>query len=136
MQTKLAGLLLAHAPLAALVGNRIQWDTLPQGSPQPSIVMYVISGVTDYTMAGASGYVQTRVQFDCRGAKTSTKSGAAAAREVAEALNKCLSGFRGEFGGYRFQGCFAQGQRTRFDKDSASEWFTDSRDFILHWSPA
>lgn len=130
MQTKLAGLLLAHAPLAALIGNRIQWDTLPQGSPQPSIVMYVISGVTDYTMQGASGYVMTRVQFDCRGAT------AANARAVAEALEARLSGFRGEFGGYRFQGCFAQGQRTRFDKDSVTSWFTDSRDFTIHWAPA
>jgi hypothetical protein len=130
MQTKLASLLLAHAPLAALVGNCIQWDTLPQGSAQPSIVMYVISGVTDYTMQGASGYVQTRVQFDCRGAT------AASARAVAEALEDRLSGFRGEFDGFKFQGCFAQGQRTRFDKDGPANWFTDSRDFTIHWAPA
>lgn len=32
MQTKLAGLLLAYAPLAALVGNRVQWDALPKVS--------------------------------------------------------------------------------------------------------
>lgn len=130
MQTKLAGLLLAHAPLAALIGNRVQWDTLPQGSAQPSIVMYVISGVTDYTMRGASGYVQTRVQFDCRGAT------AASARAVAEALEARLSGFHGEFGGYKFQGIFMQGQRTRFDKDAATSWFTDSRDATIHWAPA
>ena len=130
MQTKLAGLLLAHPPLAALVGNRVQWDTLPQGADQPSIVMYVISGVTDYTMQGASGYVQTRVQFDCRGET------AADARAVAEVLNVRLSGFRGDFGGYRFQGAFAQGQRTRFDKDGPTNWFTDSRDFTIHWAPA
>ena len=130
MQTKLANLLLAHAPLSALVGNRILWDTLPQGSAQPSIVMFVISGVTDYTMAGESGYVMTRVQFDCRG-KT-----AASARAVAEALKDRLSGFRGVFQGYRFQGCFEQGQRTRFDKDGPADWFTDSRDYLIHWSPA
>lgn len=130
MQTKLAGLLLAHAPLAALVANRIQWDTLPQGSAQPSVVMYVISGVTDYTMQGASGYVQTRVQFDCRGTT------AASARAVAEALEERLSGFQGDFGGYKFQGIFMQGQRTRFDKDSATSWFTDSRDALFHWAPA
>jgi hypothetical protein len=130
MQTKLAGLLLAHAPLAALIVNRAHWDTLPQGSLQPSVVMYVISGVTDYTYAGASGYVMTRVQFDCRGAT------AASARAVAEALNDRLSGLSETFGGFKFQGCFAQGQRTRFDKDAASSWFTDSRDFTIHWAPA
>lgn len=130
MQTVLANLLLAHAPLAALVGNRIQWDTLPQGAQQPSIVMYVISGVTDYTMQGPSGYVMTRVQFDSRGAT------AAQARAVANALGDRLSGFSGVFAGYRFQGCFEQGQRTRFDKDGPDKWFTDSRDFTIHWSPA
>jgi len=130
MQTKLAPLLLTHAPLVALVGNRIQWDTLPQGSAQPSVVMYVISGVTDYTMAGASGYVMTRVQFDCR-AETAAK-----ARAIAEAVEAKLSGFRGLYQGFNFQGCFAQGQRTRFDKDGAASWFTDSRDFTIHWSPA
>lgn len=130
MQSKLANLLLAYAPLSALVGNRIQWDTLPQGSAQPSIVMYVVSGVTDYTMSGESGYVMTRVQFDCRGTT------AASARAVAEALKDRLSGFRGVFQGYRIQGCFEQGQRTRFDKDGPANWFTDSRDYQIHWAPA
>lgn len=128
MQTKLAPLLLTHAPLVALVGNRIQWDTLPQGSPPNSVVMYVISGVTDYTMAGASGYVMTRVQFDCRGET------AAKARAIAEAVEAKLSGYSGVYQGFSFQGVFQQGQRTRFDKDGATTWFTDSRDFTIHWA--
>lgn len=130
MQTVLANLLLAHAPLLALVGNRVQWDALPQGSPQPSIVMSVISGVTNYTMQGASGFVSTRVQFDCRGTT------APQARQVAEALKARLSGLSLIFSGFEFQGCFEQGQRTRFDKDGAVTWFTDSRDFSIHWAPA
>jgi hypothetical protein len=130
MQTKLANLLLSHAPLATLVGNRVQWDVLPQGSAQGSVVMYVISGVTDYTMAGASGYVATRVQFDCRGET------AAKARAIAEEVEALLSGYTGTFQGFKFQGVFQQGQRTRFDKDGATSWFTDSRDFIFHWAPA
>ena len=130
MQQVLANLLLAHAPLKALVGTNLHWDTMVQGAPLPNIVMFVVSGVTDYTMAGASGYVQTRVQFDARG------TSAAQARSVANALRDRLSGFRGLYSGFRFQGCFEQGQRTRFDKDGNVIWFTDSRDFIIHWSPA
>lgn len=130
MQTKLADLLLAYAPLAALIGNRVHWDTLPQATPQSTIVMYVISGVTDYTMAGASGLVMTRVQFDCRG------DTAAKARAVAEALKTRLSGLRTVFEGFEFQGCFQQGQRTRFDQDGPAKWFTDSRDFTIWWRPA
>lgn len=130
MQQVLANLLLAHAPLKALVVNRIQWDTIPQSEPFPSVVMFVISGVTDYTMQGASGLVMTRVQFDCRG------NTAAQARQVANALRDRLSGFSGVFSGYHFQGCFEQGQRTRFDRDPPATWFTDSRDYTIHWAPA
>jgi hypothetical protein len=130
MQTKLLPLLLTHAPLVALIGNRIAWDRLVQGSAQGSVVMYVISGVTDYTMASASGYVLTRVQIDSRG------SDAAKARAIAEEVEAKLSGYRGTYQGFEFQGIFMQGQRTRFDKDGPAEWFTDSRDYLIHWAPA
>lgn len=130
MQLVLANLLLAHAPLKALVDTRIDWDVAPESGRIPSVVMFVISGVTDYTMKGASGYVMTRVQFDSRGRT------AAEARSVANALKNRLSGFSGQFQGFSFQGCFEQSQRTRHDKDGPKEWFTDSRDFTIHWAPA
>lgn len=130
MQLVLANLLLDHLPLKSLIGDNLHWDTMVQGAPLPNVVMFVISGVVDYVMSGASGYVQTRVQFDSRG------SSAAEARAVAEALAARLSGFSGIYAGIRFQGVFAQGQRTRFDKADGVEWFTDSRDFIIHWAPA
>lgn len=130
MQLVLANFLLAHPPLAALVANRIHWDVMLQGQPLPNIVMFVISGITDYTMQGPSGYAMTRVQFDCRG------STAAEARSVAQALQTRLSGFSGPFEDFAFQGCFEQSQRTRADKDDGSVWFTDSRDFTIHWAPA
>ena len=130
MQTKLANLLLAHAPLAALIGNRIQWDTLPQGTPVGTISMSVVSGITDYTMAGASGLVFNRIQFDCR------DSSAAKARAIAEALEARLSGFRGVFQGYKFMGCFEVGQRTDFGKVDTNSWFTDSRDYMITWGSA
>lgn len=130
MQTKLANLLLAYAPLAALVGNRVQWDTLPQGTPQGTISMTLVSGIVDYHMAGPSGLEFARVQFDCR------DSSAAKARAIAEALKVRLSGFRGEFQGYKFMGCFQAGQRTSAGKVDANEWFTDSRDFQITWGLA
>lgn len=127
MQLVLANLLLAHAPLAALVGNRVQWDTLPQGTPQGTIAMSVVSGITDYHMLGPSGLAFSRIQFDCR------DSSAAKARAIAEALKVRLSGFRGEFGGFKFLGCFEANQRTSFGKVDASTWFTDSRDYEINW---
>ena len=130
MQKVLANLLLAHAPLQALVGNKIQWDAMGQGQTLPFVVMYVVSGITDYTMAGATGYVETRVQFDARGRS------AAEARSIAEAIRDRLSGFSGVFAGFHFMASFEQGQRTRHDKDGTTTWFTDSRDYTLHWRPA
>lgn len=131
MQTKLANLLASYAPLAALVpAARIQWDTLPQGTPQGSIGMTLVSGIVDYHMAGPSGLEFARVQFDCR------DSTAAKARAIAEALKEKLSGFAGEFEGYKFMGCFQVAQRTSFGKVEASTWFTDSRDFEIHWGLA
>lgn len=130
MQTVLANLLLAHPPLKTLISNKIQWDVMGQGQALPYVVMFAISRVTDYGMSGASGYETTRVQFDCRGAS------AAQARSVAEALKTRLSGFRGDFAGHRFLGCFEEGQRTRHDKDGPATWFTDSRDYLIHWAPS
>lgn len=130
MQQVFANLLLAHAPLKALVGTNVHWDTMVQGATFPNVVMYAVSGITDYTMAGPSGYVMTRVQFDSRG------NSAAQARAVSNAIKSRLSGFKGEFSGFKFQGCFEQSQRTRFDKDGNVTWFTDSRDYTIHWAPA
>lgn len=130
MQQVLANLLLAHLPLKTLVSTNIHWDTMLQGAPLPNVVMFAVSGVTDYTMQGASGYVMTRVQFDCRG------NSASQARSVANAIKDRLSGFSGVFSGYKFQGAFEQSHRTRFDKDGTLTWFTDSRDYSVHWCPA
>lgn len=130
MQTKLANLVLAHAPLALLVGNRVQWDTLPQGSPQGAIGMTLVSGITDYHMAGPSGLCFARIQFDCR------DSTAAKARAIAEALKARLSGFHGTFQGFKFMGCFEVAQRTSFGKVETHTWFTDSRDYEINWGLA
>lgn len=130
MQLVLANLLLSHAPLAALISNRAHWDEMPQGQPLPNIVMFVVSGVTNYTMKGPKPPFMARIQFDCRGGS------AAQARGVAEALETKLSGFSGVFQGFDFQGCFEQSQRTGSGKDGALKWFYDSRDYTIHWAPA
>jgi len=129
MQTVLPNLLKSHAPLAALVADRIDWDEIPQGLAKPAIVIFVISGPRLYTQAGANRYVANRLQFDCLG-KT-----AAEARQVAAALEAKLSGYRGVHEGIHFQGCFQQNERTRGRSDAA-KWFTNSRDFMIHWAPA
>lgn len=130
MQTKLAPLLLTSPALVALVGDRVDWDTLPQGSPRGTISMHVVSGIVDYHMRGSSGLEFARIQLDCRDAT------AAKARAIAEALKAKLSGFRGIYQGYQFQGCFEVAQRTSFGKVESHTWFTDSRDYEINWGLA
>lgn len=130
MQTVLANLLISYAPLQALVSNRIHWRRMPQGQPMPSITMHKISGGTSYTTRGSSGLSVTRVQFDCKG------SSIAQAQAVALALTEKLSGFRGVFSGYLFQGCFLDNEGQDDGKDGQADWFIERRDFIIHWSKA
>ncbi len=129
MQGVLANLLLTSPALKAMVSDRVDWDDIPQGEDKPAIVMFVISGVIDYTMAGASGLVATRVQCDSR-ART-----AADARVVACAIAAVLSGYRGVFSGFQFGGVFQRGHRTAIDKSGPGKTYVDSRDYQIWWAP-
>ena len=75
-------------------------------------------------------YAMNRVQVDSR-ART-----AAQARAVGNEVTAKLSGFRGVYDGIQFQGCFQMMRRSSHDKADGKEWFTDSRDFTIHWAPA
>lgn len=131
MQLVLSNLLLAHAPLAAMVGRNIDWNVSPQGITGPRIVMFLISEPIDYTLAGPDLLRESRVQLDCRAAT------AAAARQLAEHLDSRLSGFRGEFQGFDFRGCFKRGHRTRSEEGGQSvQVHTASIDYQIWWRPA
>lgn len=130
MELVLANFLLEHAPLAALIGNRIHWDELPQGVGNPSVIMHLVSSVPSYTMQGSVDLSTARVQFDCRGAS------AAQARNIEAAIEDRLGGFKGIYAGVRFDGAFKQSHRSSFDKTDAVTWFTASVDYIIWSAPA
>lgn len=65
MEEALRSRLKAAAPVAALVGTRIDWGTRPQGDPYPSVVLKVISDPMPQDYKGFVGMRQTRVQIDC-----------------------------------------------------------------------
>lgn len=129
MQLVLANLLLEHAPLAALIGNRIHWDRLPRDVSRPAVVMHLVSDVPNYHLLGPSGLVDSRVQFDCQAGT------AVEARAVAEALDARFSGFRGIYDGIKFGGAFRLSRRSRSDGDS-DVVFTRSMDFRIWSGPA
>lgn len=68
MEEDLVARLLANAPLAALVGNRITWLDRPQGSGLPAITLQVITPGRSYHFKGPAGYTGARVQADSWGA--------------------------------------------------------------------
>lgn len=115
MQEDLTAFLLADTAIAALLGDgdRLYWNVKEQGKPDPSAVIYLISGLPDYHLAGPSGFVESRIQIDCRGAT------AAAALQLARAIEARLSGHRGVQGDTKFKGIFKQSDRSRYDADPA-----------------
>lgn len=61
MEEDLRAHLAASVPLAALIADRIQW-AVREGAP--SLAMHLIDAPPDWTLKGASGLVQARVQMD------------------------------------------------------------------------
>lgn len=127
MQEDLTAFLLADTAIAALLGggDRLYWNLIEQGKPNPAAVIYLISGVPDYHMAGPSGLVESRVQIDCRGAT------AAEAKQLYDAIRLKLSGFRGVQGSIKFKGIFQASERTRFDPDPAPGVHMHSADYQI-----
>lgn len=80
MEEALLASLANDDALAALVGNRIQWEVRDQVSP--SLALHLVDAPPDWTLKGPSGLVQARVQMDCW---AETFLGAKAVGEAAKA---------------------------------------------------
>lgn len=130
MELVLANLLLEHAPLVALIDDKIDWDQLPAGVAYPAVVMFLISAPVSYHLQGPSKLVPARVQFDCRGRSR------AEAKQVADAVEARLSGFKGIYEDVAFGGIFKLSHRSGSDADAANGWFTASMDFQIWSKPA
>lgn len=64
MEEALRAILIAHAPLTALVAQRIIWNHLPQKTTRPAVVLYRIAGGPGLTMQGSDGLTGATVQID------------------------------------------------------------------------
>lgn len=130
MQNVLYTLLMTDRTIQSMTGGSIDWDVAVQGITGPHIVMFLISEPRTYRMNGEVRHYMTRVQFDCRA------TSALARRQLADALDAFLSGYKGVFGGIQFDGCFKDGHRTRFDMDGNTRWFQAQIDYRIFWAPA
>jgi hypothetical protein len=125
MEELLSSTLLADSPLYNLVSNRITWNTRPQLSAVPAIVLTKVSSIRDYHMAGSSGLVTTRVQVDCWALTF------ASAVAVARAVRVALSGSTFSDSGVEVQGAFLDGERHFFEEATAERFHRVSLDFEI-----
>lgn len=120
------------ALLAPIASGRSYYVRAPQGEPYPYLILNRASLVPNYTMAGASGLSQTRMQIDVYGNNwPSTVS-------TAQALQNLVSGFSGIVGSTRFQGIFIDAVRDlpASDAGDVTQLFRISIDIMIHHTPA
>lgn len=128
MEEALLSLLQADEMLVGLTADRITWGRRSQFTAiLPAIVLTRVSGRRDYTMNGASGLVESRVQVDCFGKSYSE------AKATARAVLDVLSGYSDFYSGGFFQGIFLDSERDRSDKESGADryLFVSSMDFLV-----
>jgi hypothetical protein len=106
-------------------GARIHHLRLPQDDVGPSIVFTKITEAADYHMAGGSGLVTMRMQFDA------WAQNADAATQLANAMFDRLSGAKGVIGtdSVDVQGIYVVNGRD--DYDGVTKLYRVSRDYLI-----
>lgn len=127
MEDALRALLVGDVAVTALVGQRVYWGTIPQGSAAPSVAMYVITRLSSYTMQGSDGLEESRIQIDVRDTEL------ARAWQVRDAIKSLISGYRGTVQGIALQGLFLVSERQRFESIGSESFHTVSMD-VQVWS--
>lgn len=84
--------LVAQAGVTAVVSTRVRTTQADEADALPYVLLFLVSDVSLYAMAGPAGLVQARVQIDCIGATPKS------ALDVSEAAHTVLSGYRGDMG--------------------------------------
>lgn len=106
MEADLRTLLVSDPALAALVpADNMRINLIAQGVDGVTVAIHRVSGVPGYTMQGADGLIESRVQIDVWGADAfnAPGSGYGAAYPVAQRIKTLLSGRRGSVGTTQFQ---------------------------------
>ena len=96
MEAALSGRLMADAGVAAIVGDRVFWDSRPEGSELPALVMTMLNGEQPRAMRGNVSIERSYVQFK---AIAEDKAAAVALRKAVIAVVEV----EGIHGGVTFQ---------------------------------
>lgn len=122
MEEALFALLTGAPEIAAIAGDRVYPELIPQRAQDPLVVYYRIGGAPGYRMAGPDGLLNGQFQVDCR-ARSHPE-----ALALGRAVHKRLSGYRGPAGGRSIGGIFIRNERHDADKPGAEEFFRVSID--------
>lgn len=129
-QAALRARLTGAAGVTALVGQRIYWETAPQGTALPHVILYDRTAGRPQTMNGWD-LEASRVQIDVHTLKYSDK------QTIMEAVLAALVP-GGSFNGHKFQR--AQVELGPWDapvvEDGAQTVLTKQTDLIIHHLPA
>lgn len=114
----LATRLLADAPLAALVGDRVRPGELKQSETLPAVTYELVNKEGWHSLQGGTTHARSRVQFNCYGR---TKI---ASVTVARAIKDSLDGFRGTLGSVFIDSCMLDNEYDTKDppESGSAEW--------------
>lgn len=127
MEEAFRTMLLETAPLAQLVGKRIDWGLRPQGDQLPGITLLRVSGGLTMHFAGPAGWRRDRVQVDVWGRTFK------AARDIGDLLaddGGLLVGLRRDLPGVRIR-TFVVARRGGTDADAVGPVHRDSIDVMI-----
>lgn len=124
MEREIRALLVANAEIAVLCGGRVDYGAQQRGEPLPAIILNIVSDRTRYSLDGASGLAEARLQVDCYAESYSEAKG------LSHAALAVLSGHRGGL----LEGVFHAGSRDMRDTDAVGEAaYRVSMDFHVHY---
>ncbi|AOW22230.1 hypothetical protein AVM11_08815 [Sphingomonas melonis TY] len=132
MEEALRDLLLIAAPIAGVVGRRIDWGVRSQGSALPAITLHQIGGNPTMLLDGPADWERDRIQIDCLGRTYK------ASRDLADAIagrRGVLVGYRGDHKGHRLR-TFVVGRRSDNDSDTVGPVFRASIDVMIWHTPS
>lgn len=125
MEEALLNYLRTYATLTALIAGRSYWSQLPQGQVAPYLILSRVTGVRDTTFDGASGLVQSRIQFDAYSLSYLVS------KTIVRAVEARLSGKRFTHNSHHFR-CFMDSERDTFETDATPDkLYRTSVDFII-----
>lgn len=106
-------LLTTDVGVAALVGNRVFTEVLPQAPTVPAVVFTEVAGDEDVALDGPTGVGSRRVQIDAW-AKTRAEATA-----LAVAVRTALAGHSGAAAGFEVHGVFLLTERWDFEPETS-----------------